>query len=306
MSPKAMFLIIFVALVAVIGSSALYTVNEWETAVKLRFKRIEASDVPPGLHFKLPFAEEVEVFDARIQTMDARPESYLTIEKKNLVVDSFVKWRIGDGEENVRKYFVTVRGVKSEAERRLSQRVNDSLREEVGRRTVQEVISGDRAKIMNVVRDNINEQAKGIGVEVIDVRMKRVDWDPEISDRVYKRMEAERERVAKELRAKGSEEAEKIRADAERQRRIIVAEAYRDSEKLRGDGDAATTKIYADAFGQDAEFFNLYRSLSAYRETFTGGNDLLVVDPTSEFFRYFKNSQPNRTPKPPLAAPARQ
>jgi len=306
MSPKAMFLIIFVALVAVIGSSALYTVNEWETAVKLRFKRIESSDVPPGLHFKLPFAEEVEVFDARIQTMDARPESYLTIEKKNLVVDSFVKWRIGDGEENVRKYFVTVRGVKSEAERRLSQRVNDSLREEVGRRTVQEVISGDRAKIMNVVRDNINDQAKGIGVEVIDVRMKRVDWDPEISDRVYKRMEAERERVAKELRAKGSEEAEKIRADAERQRRIIVAEAYRDSEKLRGEGDAATTKIYADAFGQDAEFFNLYRSLSAYRETFNGANDLLVIDPTSEFFRYFKNSQPTHKPKPPLAAPARQ
>jgi membrane protease subunit HflC len=262
----------------------------------LRFGKIQDSDIKPGIHFRWPAVDEIQIFDKRIQTMDANPESYLTIEKKNLIVDSFVKWRIGDGEEAVNNYFVTVRGTKQEAERRLAQRVNDSLREEVGRRTVQEVISGDRAKIMNVVREKINEQAKGIGVDVVDVRLKRVDWDPEISERVYKRMEAERERVAKELRAKGSEEAEKIRADADRQRQIILAEAYRDSEQLRGEGDATATKIYADAFGQDAEFYNLYRSLTAYKNTFNSPDDLLVVEPKSEFFRYFNNARPGPTP----------
>ena len=296
MSSKLVVVLILLGLIGIGASSSLYTVNEWETAIKLRFGKIQDSDIQPGIHFRWPAVDEIQIFDKRIQTMDANPESYLTIEKKNLIVDSFVKWRIGDGEKAVNNYFVTVRGTKQEAERRLAQRVNDSLREEVGRRTVQEVISGDRAKIMDVVREKINEQAKGIGVDVVDVRLKRVDWDPEISERVYKRMEAERERVAKELRAKGSEEAEKIRADADRQRQIILAEAYRDSEQLRGEGDATATKIYADAFGQDAEFYNLYRSLTAYKNTFNSPDDLLVVEPKSEFFRYFKNSRPGPTP----------
>lgn len=296
MSPKLVVLLIILGLGGVVAASSLYTVNEWETAIKLKFGKIEDSDIQPGLHFRFPVMEQVLVFDKRIQTMDANPESYLTIEKKNLVVDSFVKWRIGDGAENVNNFFVTVRGSISEAERRLAQRVNDSLREEVGRRTVQEVISGDRAKIMDVVREKINEQAKGIGVDLIDVRLKRVDWDPEISERVYKRMESERERVAKELRAKGSEEAEKIRADAERQRQIILAEAYRDSERLRGEGDATATRIFAEAFGADPEFYTLYRSLTAYKTTFNSANDLLVVEPDSEFFRYFKEPRPNVSP----------
>jgi len=299
MSPKLVVVLVIVVLAGLGVSSALYTVNEWETAIQLRFGKIKRSDIQPGIHVRIPLMDEVKIFDNRIQTMDANPESYLTIEKKNLIVDSFVKWRIGTGAQNVNNYFVTVRGQKRDVERRLAQRVNDSLREEVGRRTVQEVISGDRAKIMDVVREKINEQAKGIGVEVVDVRLKRVDWDPEISDRVYKRMEAERERVAKELRAKGSEEAEKIRADAERQRQITLAEAYRDSERLRGEGDATATKIQAEAFGQDQEFYTLYRSLNAYKKTFSSRNDLLVVEPDSEFFRYFKN------PNPPPAKPAK-
>ncbi len=296
MSSRLVVLFILVGLIGIGAASSLYTVNEWETAIKLRFGKIQESDIQSGIHFRWPAVDEIQIFDKRIQTMDANPESYLTIEKKNLIVDSFVKWRIGDGEDAVNNYFLTVRGNKQEAERRLAQRVNDSLREEVGRRTVQEVISGDRAKIMNVVREKINEQAKGIGVEVVDVRLKRVDWDPEISERVYKRMEAERERVAKELRAKGSEEAEKIRADADRQRQIILAEAYRDSEQLRGEGDATATNIYADAFGRDAEFYNLYRSLTAYKKTFSSPDDLLVIEPSSEFFRYFKNSKPGPMP----------
>ncbi|MDH3638486.1 MAG: protease modulator HflC, partial [Gammaproteobacteria bacterium] len=215
------------------------------------------------------------------------PENYLTLEKKNLVVDSFVKWRV----RSVAQYYVTVGGLKSSASRRLAQRVNDALREKFGRRTVQEVISGDRALIMDEVKKATDEQSREIGVEVVDVRLKRVDLDPEVSERVYKRMEAERSRTAKELRARGAEEAEKIRADAERQREITLAEAFRDAEELRGQGDATATATYAGAFGQDEEFYALYRSLNAYKETFGSENDLLVIEPDSEFFQYFKKAR---------------
>ena len=289
MSGKGLFGLIILVLIVVVGSAALYTVDEREKAIVFRFGEIIRSNDEPGLHLKTPFINSVSKFDARIQTMDAAPEQYLTIEKKNLVVDSFVKWRIRD----VAQFFVTVRGEKSAAQRRLSQRVNDALREEVGRRTVQEVISGDRATIMELVRRAVDEQAREIGGEVVDVRLKRVDWVPEISERVYRRMEAERSRVAKELRAKGAEEAEKIRADAERQREIILAEAFRDSEHIRGEGDAQATRIYAEAYGQDEEFFSLYRSLNAYKQTFGSESDLLVVEPDSEFFQYFKTPRPN-------------
>ena len=292
MSGKSVVGLILLLGVAAVVASAIYTVDEREKAIVFKFGEIVKSNDEPGLHFKTPFINSVKKFDARIQTMDAAPQRYLTIEKKNLVVDSFVKWRIRD----VAKYFVTVSGLISSAQVRIAQRVNDSLREEFGRRTVTEVISGDRAKIMNVVRERTDEAAQEIGVEVVDVRLKRVDWDPEVSERVYKRMEAERSRVAKEFRARGAEEAERITADADRQREITLAEAFRDSEVLRGEGDASATKIYADAFGADEEFFGLYRSLNAYKQTFNSENDLIVLEPDSEFFQYFKESRPNVQP----------
>jgi len=265
----------------------LYYVDQREKAIVFKFGEIIRSDDGPGLHFKIPFIEQVRKFDARIQTMDAGAENYLTFEKKNLVVDSFVKWRI----RNVAKYYVTVGGLITSAQRRLAQRVNDSLREAFGTRSVQEVISGDRAKIMALVKKATDDQAQEIGVEVVDVRLKRVDLDREVSERVFARMVAERSRVVKELRARGAEEAEKIRADAERQREITLAEAFRDAERLRGQGDATATATYAAAFGKDEEFYGLYRSLNGYKEAFRTESDLLVIEPDSEFFKYFKKAQ---------------
>ena len=260
--------------------------DEREKALVFRFGEIVRSDDMPGIHLKVPFINNVRYFDARIQTMDAEPELYMTTEKKNLVVDSFVKWRV----RNVPKYYVTVGGLPTNTQARLAQRVNDSLRREFGRRNVQEVISGDRAEIMSVVRKAIDDEAKEIGIEVVDVRLKRVDLDPAVSERVYSRMEAERARVAKELRARGAEAAERIRADADRQREITVANAVKDAEILRGEGDAEATAIFADAFSKDSEFYRFYRSINAYQETFREKSDLLVVEPNSEFFRYFKKS----------------
>lgn len=296
MNPKMVIGLVLLAIVGIVGATALYTINQWETAIVLRFGKITTADVSPGIHVRIPLVDDVYKFDRRIQTMDAEPQSFLTIEKKNLIIDSFVKWRVAEGPDAVEKFFVTVQGLKSSAERRLAQRVNDSLRQQVGRRTVQDVISGDRAEIMSVVRAGVNEQAKEIGVTVVDVRLKRVDWDQEIRENVYKRMEAERERVAKDFRARGAQEAEKIRADADRQKQIILAEAYRDSEILRGEGDATATRTYAEAFGQDREFFGLFRSLNAYKETFSSETDLLVIEPNSEFFRYFRGPRPNKAP----------
>ena len=281
---------LFLALAAIAGVLVFfsaYYVDERERAIVFKFGEIVKSDIGPGLHWKVPFINNVQYFDARVQTMDADPELYLTVEKKNLVVDSFVKWKIKD----VHQYYTRLQGLKSNARSRLSQQVNDSLRQEFGKRTVQEVISGDRALIMEVVRNVMEEEAINLGINVIDVRLKRVDLDPAISERVYQRMNAERERVAKELRAEGEEEAEKIRADADRQREILLANANRDAEKLRGEGDAIATETYARAFGRDAEFYNLYRSLSAYKSSFNSKQDLMIVDPSSEFFKYFKQSE---------------
>lgn len=276
-------------IVVALGSSFFYSVDERQRAIKFKFGEIVDSKIQPGLHWKLPFIHNIRYFDARVQTMDADPELYLTREKKNLVVDSFVKWKI----ENVREYYTRLSGRISNARSRLSQRVNDSLRQEFGRRTVQEVISGDRGEIMEVVRKAMDEEAKLMGIKVIDVRLKRVDLDPAISERVYQRMRAERERVAKELRAQGEEEAEKIRADADREREIMLANANRDAQSVRGEGDAIATSTYATAFGKDREFYNFYRSLNAYQNTFNSKDDLMVIDPSSEFFRFFK--QPNRS-----------
>lgn len=291
MGGKSLLGLIVLAALAAVAASSLYTVDEREKALVFRFGEIIRSEHGAGLHWKYPVINNVRKFDARIQTMDATPQEYLTIEKKNLVVDSFVKWRVDD----VGLYYVTVSGDINAAQRRLAQRVNNSLREEFGKRTVKEVVSGDRSQIMDVVQKATDEQAREIGVEVVDVRLKRVDLVDEVSEAVYRRMEAERSRVAKELRSQGAEEAERIRSDADRQRQIILANAERDGQVLRGEGDAEATRIYAEAFGRDDAFYEFYRSLNAYEATFAGKDDLLVLQPDSEFFKYFKNPAPSRS-----------
>ncbi len=288
MSVKTIILSVVAIIAGVLIYETVYFVDEREKAIVFQFGRIVQSHDKPGIHFKKPFFNSVQFFDARIQTMDADPELYLTGEKKNLVVDSFAKWRILD----VAKYYVTVSGLQSNVRARLAQRVNDSLRQEFGKRAVKEVISGDRAEIMELVRLDVDKEASEFGVEVMDVRLKRVDLDPEVSERVYSRMEAERSRVAKELRAQGAEAAEIIRADADRQREITIANAYRQAEEIRGEGDATATMTYASAFGRDPEFYRLYRSLNAYRTTFHSKEDLLILEPNSEFFQYFKSKYP--------------
>jgi membrane protease subunit HflC len=288
MSGKNMMWIILAVIAVTVGSSAVYYVDEREKAIGFQFGEIVRSNDRPGLHFKAPLINNVKYFDARVQTMDSDPELYLTREKKNLVVDSFVKWRI----TNAANYYTRLGGLASNARNRLAQRVNDALRSEFGNRSVQQVISGDRVEIMDVVRELTNEETASLGIEVLDVRLKRVDLDPDISERVYQRMEAERSRVAKDLRARGAEAAERIRADADRERAIILAEAEQKAQEVKGQGDALATAIYADAFERDREFYRMYRSLNAYRNTFATPDNLLVIEPDSEFFRYFNQALP--------------
>ena len=288
MSGKSMMWIIVAVIVVAVGSSTVYYVDEREKAIVFQFGEIVRSNDEPGLHFKAPLINNVKFFDARVQTMDSDPELYLTRAKKNLVVDSFVKWRI----TNAANYYTRLGGLASNARNRLAQRVNDALRSEFGNRSVQQVISGDRVEIMDVVRQLTNEETASLGIEVLDVRLKRVDLDPDISERVYQRMEAERSRVAKDLRARGAEAAERIRADADRDRAIILAEARQAAQEVKGQGDAKATAIYADAFTRDREFYRMYRSLNAYRNTFATPDNLLVIEPDSEFFRYFNQASP--------------
>lgn len=288
MSGKSMIWIILAVIVVAVGSSTVYFVDEREKAIVFQFGEIVRSNDEPGLHFKAPLINNVKYFDARVQTMDSDPELYLTQAKKNLVVDSFVKWRITDAAN----YYTRLGGLASNARNRLAQRVNDALRSEFGNRSVQQVISGDRVEIMDVVRELTNEETASLGIEVLDVRLKRVDLDPDISERVYQRMEAERSRVAKDLRARGAEAAERIRADADRDRAIILAEAKQAAQEVKGQGDAEATAIYADAFTRDREFYRMYRSLNAYRNTFATPDNLLVIEPDSEFFRYFNQASP--------------
>ena len=288
MSGKNMMWVILAVIVVTVGSSAVYYVDEREKAIVFQFGEIVRSNDSPGLHFKAPLINNVKYFDARVQTMDSDPELYLTREKKNLVVDSFVKWRI----TNAANYYTRLGGLASNARNRLAQRVNDALRSEFGNRSVQQVISGDRVEIMDVVRELTNEETASLGIEVLDVRLKRVDLDPDISERVYQRMEAERSRVAKDLRARGAEAAERIRADADRERAIILAEAEQKAQEIKGQGDAEATAVYADAFNRDREFYRMYRSLNAYRNTFATPDNLLVIEPDSEFFRYFNQASP--------------
>lgn len=275
-------------LVLVTAFSTVYTVDERQKAIVVRFGQILRHDDPPGLHFKAPFIDDVRYFDARILTLDADPQPFLTREKKYVVVDSFVKWRVVDA----RGYYLTVGGLETEARRRLEQFVNSALRDEFGKRLLNEVVSTERPKIMEILTAYANREAEKFGIQVVDVRLQRVDLPDEVSQSVYQRMSAERKRIANELRAQGAEEAEKIRAGAERQREVLLAEAYRKAERLHGEGDARATAIYAGAYNRSPEFYSLYRSLNAYRESFRNKDDIIVIDPSADFFKYLKKPSP--------------
>ncbi|GAB6034201.1 protease modulator HflC [Galenea microaerophila] len=277
---------IFLAVLLFILGSSVYTVQQWETAILFRLGEIVKANVKPGLHFKTPFVNNVKTFDIRLQSLDAAPERYLTREKKNLIVDSFVKWRVVDAK----KFYTTMGGDYRMANLRLSQIVKDDLRAAFGERTVQELVSGDRDQLVKKINHDANEQAKSFGIEIADIRIKRIDLPADVSDSVFRRMEAERNRVAKDLRSQGAEAAEKIRADADRQRVVILAEAYRKAEKIRGQGDAQASKIYAQAYSKDKPFFAFYQSLNAYQQAFKDKSDMIVVDPKSEYFKYFEKA----------------
>jgi len=269
-----------------VASMSMFIVDQRQNAIVFRLGEVVAIKKEPGLYFKMPFLDNVRFYDVRILTIDsAEPERFLTSEKKNVLVDLFVKWRITD----VRSYFASVAGDELRAQTRLLQTINDGLRAEFGNRTVHDVVSGERDKIMDLMRKKANEDAVKIGVEVLDVRLKRVDLPQEVSESVYRRMEAERKRVANELRSTGAAESEKIRADADKQREVILAEAYRDAQRIKGEGDAKAAANYARAYEINPEFYAFYRSLEAYRASFKNRNDVLVLEPNSEFFRYLKS-----------------
>lgn len=273
--------------ILVVVAMSIFTVDQRKFAIVLQLGEIKDVIAEPGLNFKWPLIQNVRYFEKRILTYDApEPERFITSEKKPVLVDAFVKWRIIDAKQ----YYISVQGDETRAHIRLSQTVNAGLREEFGRRTVHEVVSGEREKIMDEVRVKADADARAIGVQIVDVRLKRVDLVQEVSESVYRRMETERKRVANELRSKGAADAEKIRADADRQREIIIAEAYRDAQRIKGDGDARATALYAQAFGQNPEFYAFYRSLEAYRASFRNKGDVLVIEPNSEFFKYLKSS----------------
>ena len=275
-----------------LASSSLYIVDQRQQAILFQLGEVVDVKTSPGLYFKIPLAQNVRYFDSRILTMDtAEPERFITSEKKNVLVDLFVKWRIID----VKQYYISVRGDEMLAQTRLSQTVNSSLRDEFGNRTVHDVVSGERDKIMEIMRQKADADARKIGVEVVDVRLKRVDLPQEVSESVYRRMEAERKRVANELRSTGAAESEKIRADADRQREVILAEAYRKAQEVKGEGDAKASAIYASAFQPNPEFYSFYRSIEAYKQSFKNKGDMMVLEPNSEFFKYLKN--PGRSVK---------
>ena len=278
--------LIAVVVALVVASLSLFTVDQRQYAIVFRLGEIVSVKTEPGLFFKVPLVDNVRYFDSRILTLDAEEaQRFVTSENKPVLVDSFVKWRIVD----VKQYYVSVQGDESLARVRLTQAVNGSLREEFGKRTIHEVVSGEREQIMDLMRERADQIAREIGVQVLDVRLKRVDFTPEVSESVYGRMQAERKRVANELRSTGFAEAEKIRAEADKQRQVVIAQAYRDAQRLKGDGDAKASAIYARAFERNPEFYAFYRSLEAYRQSFKNKSDLLILEPNSDFFKYLKN-----------------
>ena len=271
----------------ILVSLSTFVVDQRESAIVLQLGALKRVETTPGLKLKWPFIQNVRYFDSRILTMDTvEPERFITAEKKNVMVDSFVKWKI----EDVQQYFLSVSGDEKLARTRLMQTVNSIMREEFGKRSVSDVVSGERDKLMQVLREKADADARKIGVSILDVRLKRVDFPLEISESVYRRMDAERKRVANELRATGNAESEKIRADADRQREVILANAYRDAQKIKGEGDAKATAMYAAAFGRNAEFYAFYRSMEAYKLSFRNKSDVMVIDPSSAFFKYLKSS----------------
>jgi membrane protease subunit HflC len=269
-------------------SLSTFTVDQREHAVVFRLGEIVSVKAEPGLYFKVPLVENVRFFEKRILTYDStQPDRFITSEKKSVLVDSYIKWRINDPA----KYYVSVNGDERQAERRLTQTVNDGLRAEFGKRTIQEVVSGERSEIMNIIKERADSDSRQIGIEIIDVRIRRVDLPNEVSESVYQRMNAERKAVANELRSQGFAESEKIRADAEKQRDIIITDAYREAQMIKGQGDAKASRIYADTFSKNPEFYDFYRSLEAYRNSFDGKDDIMVLDANSDFFKYLRGSK---------------
>lgn len=287
MSNKGFLGLVALFLVLMIVSGSVYIVTEYERAVVLRFGRLVEADVPPGLHFKYPIADKVRKFDGRLMTADMRPESFFTVENKRLIVDSYIKWRVKD----VENYYKATGGDEMVAAERLASRVADGLRNQFGRRTLHEVVSGKRDELMLELTTSLNSVTVDLlGLEVIDIRVKRIDLPTDVGESVFARMSADREKEAREYRSKGQEQAEVIRADADRQRAVLEANAYRDAERIRGDGDAKAAAIFAAAYNKDPEFYAFVRSMNAYNNTFNGPEDMLVIDPDSDFFRYLKKS----------------
>lgn len=284
MERKLFISVILVVAFVFIAQATLFTVKEYERAVKFKFGEFSGEELTPGLNFKIPFVNTIRKYDLRIRTMDSEAERFLTKNNQTLLIDSFVKWRIRD----IKQYFVSVRGNTQVAETRLAQQVNSSLRSEVGKRSISEVVAGDRARIMDVVQKAIDVASEKFGVEVIDVRLKRVDYSDEIRDSVFRDMESERNVLVQQKESTGKKIAEEIRAKADATSVVTVAQAREKANVIRGDGDAQATKIYADAFGKDFEFYELYRSLEAYKNTFNNNGDVMVIEPDSEFFKFFK------------------
>lgn len=286
MSKNIGSLLIALVVVLVVLSGSMFTVDQRQNAMVFQLGEVVSVKTKPGLYFKLPLVQNVRYFDTRILTLDsADPERFITSEKKNVLVDSFIKWRVIDA----RQFYVSVGGDETRAQIRLNQTVNDGLRAEFGKRTINEVVSGRREEIMKIIRTKADSDARKIGVQVVDVRIKRVDLPESVSENVYRRMEAERKQVANELRSTGAAEAEKIKADADKQKDVIVAEAYRDAQRVKGEGDAKASAVYASAYGRSPEFYAFYRSMQAYRESFKSKSDVMVLDPSADFFKYMKN-----------------
>tara|TARA_B100000035_G_scaffold52662_1_gene41206 strand:- start:66 stop:935 length:870 start_codon:yes stop_codon:yes gene_type:complete len=285
MGKLSRILVSFIVLLILLSLST-FTVDQREYALVFRLGEIVSVKKEPGLYFKTPIVENVKFFDKRILTYESdQPDRFITSEKKNVLVDSYIKWRITDPS----KYYVSVNGDERQAERRLTQTVNDGLRAEFGKRTIQEVVSGQRSEIMGILQERADKESRLIGVEILDVRLRRVDLPEEVSQSVYQRMNAERKSVANELRSQGFADSEKIRANAEKERDIIITEAYKNAQKIKGEGDASATKIYAEAFSKNKEFYDFFRSLEAYRKSFKGKDDILVLDPDSDFFKFLKS-----------------
>jgi len=284
---KVLAVVLALVIAVFIGISSMFQVAAWEKAVLFRLGEIVRTDIQPGLHFKTPFINNVRKFDGRILTLDVEPERFLTVEKKNVIVDSFVMWRIDD----VRRFYTAVMGDERNARQRLEQIVKDGMRGLFSKRTVNEVVSGERSTIMKALVADASTQAEEIGIQIVDIRVKRVDLPAEVSNSVFRRMQAERARVAKEFRSQGAEEAEKIRADADRQRQVLIAEAYSEAEQIRGQGDATAAEVYAKAYGADEDFYAFFRSMQAYRQSFDSGNDMMLLEPEGEFFEYFSGAK---------------